>query len=99
MSETPEERFPPEEKFPLRHLVASVDPRLRGKTIMITEDGLVMVQMQGGWQTVREDYSVKIDLAPPSSNMLVGGLIGATPHDYQGYPAWAKECRGMKSDR
>lgn len=58
-----------------------VDPRLLGKPVMFLEGGGVMVMINGGWQMLNENYSVTIDLAPPSPLAMAGtaGMCPTTP--------------------
>jgi hypothetical protein len=56
-------------------LKAVIDDRLLGKPIMVTEDGIVLVMLDGHWHTLSDDYSVRIDLAPPMPMPFVAGSV------------------------
>lgn len=62
-------------------LAARMDRRLHHKEIMVTSAGLVLVRMEGGWQTLRDDFSVVIDLAPPFNSLMAGACAPATGCD------------------
>lgn len=64
----------------LKEFGESCDPRLRGKAIMVTAEGLVMARIESGWYLVREDMSVVIDLAPVFPHVLPPGVHTTLPN-------------------
>lgn len=62
----------------VQELTARMDTRLHHREIMVTSDGICLVRMNGGWHTLRDDFSVVIELAPEYLNRAYGPVSPAT---------------------